>query len=137
MLVLQTLLSFVGLHPVSFYNSMESALCSVEEMKEKVLEGYFKWEEAFNNGATGWTLEEMNRKGGECKRALQQLNGQTNKDNFGAVPGQKPDTTGGCMCERVSECESNPTFNGKHWCFTDSFCTWKWDYCAGGRRQQN
>lgn len=35
-LVLQSLLSFVGLHPVSFYNSMESALCSVEEMREKV-----------------------------------------------------------------------------------------------------
>jgi len=137
MLVLQTLLSFVGLHPVSFYNSMESALCSVEEMKEKVLEGYFMWETVYHTGKTGWSIPEMNRKGSECKRATKQLEGKEKKYNFGAVEGQKPDTNGGCRCEDVSSCDSNPTFNGKRWCYTDGYCTWKWDYCAGGRRQTN
>jgi len=137
MLVLQTLLSFVGLHPVSFYNSMESALCSVEEMKEKVIEGYFRWEETYHTGRTGWTMQQMDKKAGECKRAIAQIQGRETKDNFGAVPGQKPDTMGGCMCENVSQCENNPRFNGRQWCFTDNFCTWKWDYCAGGRRQKD
>jgi hypothetical protein len=135
MLVLQVLLSWIGLHPVSFYNSMESALCSVEEMKEKVLEGYFHWETAYHQGHTAWTVPEMEKKGEECKRAIGQLDGKTPKYNFGAVPGQKPDTQGGCMCEDVSTCDSNGGFNGKLWCHTDAYCTWKWDYCAGGRRQ--
>jgi len=135
MLVLQALLSFVGLHPVSFYNSMESALCSVEEMREKVLEGYFKWEDAYLHGRTGWTLPEMEKKRAECTRAIRQLDGKEKKNNFGAVEGQKPDTQGGCMCQDVGQCESNPLFNGKKWCYADGYCTWKWDYCAGGRRQ--
>lgn len=128
MLMLQLLLSYVGLHPVNFYNSMESALCSVEEQRQKVLEGFFRWEETLQNlengkqPATAWNLDNINKKNEECKAAIEALEGTRETNEF------VPDTIGGCMCVDAKECDNS------HKCATSSSsCTWRWDYCAKGR----
>jgi len=140
-LVLDTLLSWVGLHPVSFYNSMESALASVDEMREKILEGYLKWEEAMRNiqdnkdFKSGWTLDAINIKNKECKVAIDALWGRGPAPDDGAgMPSMIPDTQGGCMCIDAKTCDSNEMFQNTQWCYTNSHCTWKWDFCAPGRR---
>jgi len=130
-LMLNGLLSWAGLHPVSFYNSMESALAAWEEEREVVLEGYLHWEESFKTGATAWTEEEIERKGKECQVAVDKL---TKKRAPAARKAEfVPDTLGGCMCKDQGSCGSNEKFADHEWCYTDSNCMWGWDYCAAGR----
>jgi len=130
-LLLSGLLSWAGLHPVSFYNSMESALVSWEEEREIVLEGYMHWEESFKTGETAWTEDEIDRKAKECQVAVDKL---TKK----RPPAERkaeflPDTLGGCMCTDEKACSTNDKFADEEWCHTDSNCMWGWDYCAAGR----
>jgi len=130
-LMLNGLLSWAGLHPVSFYNSMESALAAWDEEREIVLEGYLHWEESYKTGATAWTEEEIDRKGKECQVALDKLLKKRS-------PAQRkaefiPDTLGGCLCKDAGSCTSNERFADKEWCYTDNNCLWGWDYCAAGR----
>jgi hypothetical protein len=130
-LVLQALLCWAGLHPVSFYNSMESALAAWEEEREVVLEGYFKWEESYLTGKTGWSQEEIDRKAHECKVAVDKvLKPRSKKDRKKEFIA---DTLGGCMCKNADKCETNEKFANKKWCYTDNNCLWGWDYCAEGR----
>jgi len=130
-LVMQALLSWAGLHPVSFYNSMESALASWEEEREIVLEGYLKWEDGYQTGKSGWTMQEIDRKKYECQVAVDKLtknrSAEQRKKEF------QPDTLGGCTCKNADSCDSNETFANKKWCYTDDNCIWGWDYCAAGR----
>jgi len=78
-LILQMALSFIGMHPSSFYNAMESALCSKEQERQKLLEGIFRWEESLANQekgvnpVTSWTLENIELKGQECQIAIAKL----------------------------------------------------------------
>jgi len=139
-LVLDTLLSWVGLHPVLFYNSMESALASVAEMREKVLEGYYMWEQAILNielkaqYVSGWTLEAIKKKNKECKASMDALFGRgPPPEDLAGVPAFVADTEGGCLCLDAQSCEQNRKFNDKQWCYTTPECTWKWDFCAPGR----
>jgi len=135
-LVLDTLLCHIGMHPVAFYNSMESALSSVDEMKEKVLEGMSMWEKTILNieekkkPATGWTLPAIKEKNKECKQAIAKLWGKKPADGDFI-----PDTEGGCMCKNVAQCDSTKPYDGGKWCYTTADCTWKWDFCAPGRQK--
>jgi len=128
---MNALLAWAGLHPVSFYNSMESALAAWEEEREVVLEGYLKWEESFLTGKTAWSTQEIDRKKAECQVAVDKLTkprtAAQRKAEF------MPDTLGGCMCQDANSCESNSKFAGDKWCHTNSDCLWGWDYCAEGR----
>jgi len=130
-LVLQALLSWAGLHPISFYNSMESALAAWEEEREIVLEGFFKWEESYQTGKTAWSDSEINRKKKECQVALDKL--LKNRSPAERKAEFIPDTTGGCLCSDPDTCEKNSKFADMKWCYTDQNCVWGWDYCAGGR----
>jgi len=129
LILMQGLLSWAGLHPISYYNSMESALTAVEEEREVVLEALFKWEHALSKGETGWTDAEIDRKRQECEKVTKDLLSPSKKDGR---PWQ-PDTNGGCMCVDVNTCSSN-AYNEQEWCYTDENCFWKWDYCVPGRR---
>jgi len=147
-LVLDTLLSWVGLHPILFYNAMESALSSVDDMREKILEGYRRWEEAMDNIEKGekpanghhssWTLEKIKVKNKECKAAIDALWGKAPPaDDGSGSQATVPDTQGGCFCIDSSTCDTNEAFANEKWCFVNSDCTWKWDFCAPGRQKQD
>lgn len=126
--VLQSMLCEIGLHPVLLYNLMESALGSVQEERQKVIEGFYKWEEAYTTGQSGWSISAIEARGKECEVAIGQLMGTVPAN--GAVV---PDTLGGCMCQDASTCETNPLTDGKQWCTADNKCIWTWDICAPGR----
>jgi len=130
-LILQAMLAWAGLHPISFYNSMESALAAWEEQREIVLEGYFKWEESYQTGKTAWSDSEIDRKKAECQVALDKLLKKRSKAD--RKKEFVPDTTGGCLCKDQGTCDSNKKFANKKWCHTDENCVWGWDYCAEGR----
>jgi len=137
-LLLDMLLCYIGLHPISFYNSFESAFATSEEMYEKVAEGLFKWEEAYNNllagktNITGWTRDAIRRKNVECLIAVNAVLGKPLPEFIATRP-FVPDTMSGCMCEDSKSCETNPKRNGQQWCDADHNCTWQWDVCAPGR----
>lgn len=129
--VLQAMLVEIGLHPVSLYNLMESALGSVEEERQRVIEGFFKWEEAYNTGESGWTVPAIEARGRDCELAVGYLMGTIPLPNGVQIP----DTVGGCTCENINTCKTNPLKNGKKWCkiSTTKPCTWATDYCAPGK----
>jgi len=129
--VLQAMLVEIGLHPVSLYNLMESALGSVEEERQRVIEGFFKWEEAYTTGASGWTVPAIEARGKDCEAAIGAIMGTSPAKDSQAIP----DTVGGCTCESVETCKSNALYNGKKWCYTSKtkICTWTWDYCSPGK----
>jgi len=134
LLLMQGLLSWFGLHPVSYYNSMESALTAVEEEREVLMEAMLKWEESYKSGKTAWTDDQIDRKRKECEIVTDNL---LKPYGPGAPPRPwQPDTHGGCMCEDVNSCGNNQHYNGQQWCFTDNNCFWRWDYCAAGRSNQ-
>lgn len=131
-LVLQLLLCDIGLHPVSLYNLMESVLCSEEEEYQKVLEGFFKWEEAYNSGSISWTREAVAKRKEECDVAIDRLLGKRQDAGVNV-----PDTMGGCMCKNVGDCKTNtPGEDGQPWCDTAGSCVFAWDHCAPGRTRQ-
>jgi hypothetical protein len=129
-LILNMLLSWAGLHPVSLYNTMESALSSKVEERQRVLQGYFQWEQSYLNVQSGkgtsWTLPVIAEKNKECQVAIDALFGRIRAPTNMFLP----DTEGGCMCKNVRDCHSNSKRDGRPWCNTDSSCTWDWDYCA-------
>jgi len=110
--VLQGLLSWAGLHPISYYNSMESALTSVDQEREVVLEAYFKWETAYQTGRSAWTIEEINRKRHECDVATRNL---LEPRKAGEKRPWQPDTQGGCLCVKPETCDTNPKWDGDGW----------------------
>jgi len=130
--VLQAMLAEVGLHPVLLYNLMESALGSVEEERQRVIEGFFKWEEAYTTKESGWTIPAIEARGKDCEVAVGQLMGTLPAPANSAT---LPDTVGGCTCESFDTCSANTLYRGKKWCKTSTSkpCTWSWDYCAPGK----
>jgi len=130
LMLMQGLLSWAGLHPISYYNSMESALACVEDERLIVLEAMAHWEESYLTKATAWPRSEIDRKGRECDVATRYL---LEPAGAGEKRPWQPDTNGGCLCVSVNSCHTNPLYNGRPWCNTDENCFWKWDYCVGGR----
>lgn len=128
-LVLQSMLCEIGLHPVMLYNLMESALSSVEEEEQRVIEGLFKWEEAYKTGKPSWTIPAIEERSKDCDVAIDQLMGKA-KAPAGVVV---PDTLVGCTCRDVKTCDTNTKKRGLKWCKTDGKCQYDWDYCAPGR----
>jgi len=126
--VLQSMLSEIGLHPVLLYNLMESALSSVQEERLRVIEGLYKWEEAYQTGQSGWTISASEARGKECDVAIGQMLGKI------APTGFLPDTMGGCMCQNVATCDTNPLTENHRWCEADNKCIWTWDICRDKKK---
>ena len=105
-------LTVAGLHPVLLYSTGESILNDREDLKAKIMEGYWKWEEAYKTGSSPWTEDEVIKRADNCNRAIGVL--------WGDIPPSGPhefvpDTIGGCMCNDAAECNSNPLQDGDTW----------------------
>jgi len=79
-IVLNFYLSRVGLHPVSLYNTMESALSDEKDERQHILHGFYMWEQAYLQKKSPWTLETIQDKGKECMVLYQKLGYQPKKD---------------------------------------------------------